>query len=100
MKLTLRFVLIGLAIFASIQAHADNPLVRLATNQGEIIVELYPEKAPRTVANFLHYVDSGHYNGTIFHRAISKFVVQGGAFTRIFSTSQLSNRSPTKLPTA
>jgi peptidyl-prolyl cis-trans isomerase A (cyclophilin A) len=84
MKLILRMALFIFAIFASIQAHADNPLVKLATSQGEIIVELYPEKAPRTVANFLRYVDSGYYNGTIFHRVIGKFVVQGGGLTPDF----------------
>jgi peptidyl-prolyl cis-trans isomerase A (cyclophilin A)/peptidyl-prolyl cis-trans isomerase B (cyclophilin B) len=65
-------------------AQAPNPLVRLATSHGEIVVELYPDKAPRTVANFLHYVNTGHYNGTIFHRAIDRFVVQGGGYTTDF----------------
>ncbi len=74
-------VLLMLALCPASQAYADNPLVRLATTQGEIVFELYPEKAPRTVANFLHYVNSGHYNGTIFHRAVSKFVIQGGGYT-------------------
>jgi peptidyl-prolyl cis-trans isomerase A (cyclophilin A)/peptidyl-prolyl cis-trans isomerase B (cyclophilin B) len=84
MDMMLRIALFVFAIFAGIQAHADNPLVKLTTSQGEIIVELYPEKAPRTVANFLYYVNSGHYDGTIFHRAIRKFVVQGGGFTPDF----------------
>ena len=48
---------------------------------GEIVIELYPEKAPRTVANFLGYVRDGHYNGTVFHRVIADLLVQGGAFT-------------------
>ena len=57
---------------------AEHPRVRLETDQGVVIVELYPEKAPKTVANFLEYVKSGHYNGLIFHRVINDFMVQGG----------------------
>ena len=48
---------------------------------GRIVFELYPDKAPKTVANFLAYVKDGHYNGTVFHRVIGDFLVQGGAFT-------------------
>lgn len=70
-----------LALLASTAVHADNPLVRLSTSHGEIVFELYPEKAPLTVANFLHYVNSGYYNGTVFHRAVNKFVIQGGGYT-------------------
>ncbi len=60
---------------------ADNPRVRLDTSLGEIVVELYPEKAPKTVENFLQYVQDGHYDGTIFHRVIDGFMIQGGGFT-------------------
>ena len=59
---------------------ADNPRVIFETNMGTMILELYPEKAPVTVKNFLNYVDSGFYNGTIFHRVIPGFVIQGGGF--------------------
>lgn len=59
---------------------ADAPRVLLKTNMGEIVLELYPEKAPKTVENFLQYVKSGHYNGTIFHRVIENFMIQGGGF--------------------
>ena len=52
--------------------------VRLATSEGDIVLELEREKAPRTVENFLTYVKSGHYDGTIFHRVIPTFMVQGG----------------------
>ncbi|QDQ27817.1 peptidyl-prolyl cis-trans isomerase [Chitinimonas arctica] len=62
-------------------ALAANPMVRFSTNQGEIDVELYPEKAPLSVENFLKYVKKGHYNGTIFHRVIPGFVAQAGGFT-------------------
>lgn len=55
--------------------------VRMVTSMGEIIVELYPSRAPITVANFLQYVDDGFYNNTIFHRVVPDFVVQGGGFS-------------------
>jgi peptidyl-prolyl cis-trans isomerase B (cyclophilin B) len=57
------------------------PLVTLATSKGEIQIELDAEKAPRTVENFLAYVDDGFYDGTIFHRVMPGFMVQGGGFT-------------------
>lgn len=55
--------------------------VTLTTNHGQITLELDAEKAPKTVENFLAYVNSGHYNGTIFHRVIDGFMIQGGGFT-------------------
>jgi peptidyl-prolyl cis-trans isomerase B (cyclophilin B) len=55
-------------------------MIKLTTNHGEITLELDAEKAPKTVANFLSYVESGHYNGTIFHRVIDGFMIQGGGF--------------------
>jgi peptidyl-prolyl cis-trans isomerase A (cyclophilin A)/peptidyl-prolyl cis-trans isomerase B (cyclophilin B) len=61
---------------------ADKPQVTLKTNMGDIVLELYPDKAPKTVANFLRYVKNGHYNGTIFHRVISNFMIQGGGFDK------------------
>jgi cyclophilin family peptidyl-prolyl cis-trans isomerase len=57
------------------------PHVALQTSLGKIVVELYPDKAPQTVANFLSYVRDGHYNGTVFHRVIADLLIQGGAFT-------------------
>jgi len=60
---------------------AQNPVVSIKTTKGEIRVELYPDKAPITVANFLEYVKSGFYNGTIFHRVIPGFMIQGGGMT-------------------
>jgi cyclophilin family peptidyl-prolyl cis-trans isomerase len=58
-----------------------NPVVIIETSKGSITVELYADKAPITVENFLGYVRSGFYNGTIFHRVIRRFAVQGGGFT-------------------
>jgi peptidyl-prolyl cis-trans isomerase A (cyclophilin A) len=60
---------------------AGNPVVILKTSKGQIQIELYPDKAPITVTNFLTYVKSGHYNGTIFHRVIPGFMIQGGGMT-------------------
>jgi peptidyl-prolyl cis-trans isomerase B (cyclophilin B) len=61
-------------------ASKGKTMVRLKTSAGDIVLELNQEKAPKTVANFLHYVESGFYAGTIFHRVINGFMVQGGGF--------------------
>lgn len=58
-----------------------NPQVLIKTSEGEIAIELYPDKAPVTVKNFLEYVKSGAYEGTVFHRIIKGFMIQGGGFT-------------------
>lgn len=58
----------------------DAPRVRFATTAGDFVVEVYPDKAPKTVENFLQYVQDKHYDGTIFHRVIENFMVQGGGF--------------------
>lgn len=57
------------------------PRVALETSMGRVVLELYPDKAPATVANFLSYVRDGHYNGTVFHRVVADFLVQGGGYT-------------------
>ena len=59
----------------------DNPRVALDTTKGKIVIELYLQKAPETVVNFLGYVDAKFYDGTIFHRVIPNFMIQGGGFT-------------------
>ena len=58
------------------------PKVDLKTNMGDIVLELYPDKAPKTVENFLRYVKEGHYKGTIFHRVIDGFMIQGGGYDK------------------
>jgi len=63
---------------SSARAERSHPLVKLETSMGDITLELYPDKAPVTVANFLEYVKAGFFNGTIFHRVISGFMIQGG----------------------
>jgi peptidyl-prolyl cis-trans isomerase B (cyclophilin B) len=57
-----------------------NPMVKLSTSHGDITIELYAEDAPETVANFLQYVNDGFYDGTVFHRVIAGFMIQGGGF--------------------
>ncbi|PIE71881.1 MAG: peptidylprolyl isomerase [Deltaproteobacteria bacterium] len=75
-------------------AAADSraPEVMIMTSLGDITVELYPDKAPDTVANFYHYVDSGFYADTVFHRVIKGFMIQGGGMTENL------NRKPTEKP--
>jgi cyclophilin family peptidyl-prolyl cis-trans isomerase len=70
------------AAAASPGALAADPQVDLKTSVGTIRLELYPAKAPKTVENFLQYVKDGHYNGTVFHRVIDGFMVQGGGFDK------------------
>ena len=84
MKTTLVSVLIifSLLIFAGSALSADiNPKVVLDTSKGKIVLELYPDNAPETVKNFLSYIDAKYYDGTIFHRVIPNFMIQGGGFT-------------------
>ncbi len=76
------------------QAEGEHPRVLLETNQGDILLELDPEAAPATVENFLQYVESGFYDGTIFHRVISDFMIQGGGFTPDFEKKK--TRAPIK----
>jgi peptidyl-prolyl cis-trans isomerase B (cyclophilin B) len=81
-----------LAAGASARAERSHPLVKLETSMGDITLELYPDKAPGTVANFLEYVKAGFFNGTVFHRVISTFMIQGGGLD-----AQL-NKKPTRAP--
>ena len=68
-------------MLASTIAAAQDPQVIIRTTHGDMTLRLFKEKAPITVENFLAYVDSGHYKGTIFHRVIPNFMIQGGGFT-------------------
>lgn len=79
-----KFTLACLAVWAmgcSSLALAANPQVEIKTNMGNITVELFADKTPKTVENFLRYTRDGFYNGTIFHRVIANFMIQGGGFT-------------------
>jgi peptidyl-prolyl cis-trans isomerase A (cyclophilin A) len=73
---------------------ADAPRVKFATTAGDFVVEVYPDKAPKTVENFLQYVKDKHYDGTIFHRVIDNFMVQGGGFDAKYA------QKPTRAPVA
>src|SRR3954464_889718 len=79
-KLFLRPLVILSAAAAAPGALGADPQVDLKTNVGTIRIELYPAKAPKTVENFLQYVKDGHYNGTVFHRVIDGFMIQGGGY--------------------
>ena len=87
-------LMVGLILGAGSSARAErsHPLVKLETNLGDITLELYPDKAPVTVANFLEYVNAGFFNGTIFHRVINGFMIQGGGLD-----AQM-NKKPTRAP--
>ena len=77
---------------ASPGAAAADPQVDLKTSAGTIRLELYPAKAPKSVANFLQYVKDGHFNGTVFHRVIPDFMIQGGGFDK--AMKQKDTRKP------
>ena len=78
----LLLVLATIALTFQLQlVHAANPKVKMETSKGTMIIELYADKAPKSVANFLSYVNAGAYDGTIFHRVIKDFMNQGGGFT-------------------
>jgi peptidyl-prolyl cis-trans isomerase A (cyclophilin A) len=87
------------ALMAAAPDDADaagaNPQVLMKTSLGEIVIELYPEKAPKTVENFLKYVDDGFYAGLIFHRVIGNFMIQGGGFDK--DMKQKPTRDPIPL---
>jgi cyclophilin family peptidyl-prolyl cis-trans isomerase len=76
--MVLCFVVLG--VMTAGTARAANPVVLIETNMGNIKVELFEDKAPVSVKNFLQYVEDKHYDGTIFHRVISSFMIQGGGF--------------------
>lgn len=77
----MRLIFALLAWTVVFNASANSPKVEIKTSQGLILIELYPDKAPKTVENFLNYVKTGFYKGTIFHRVVNRFVIQGGGYT-------------------
>ena len=70
------------ALGTALPAFAADPRVKFVTSEGDFVVELYPDKAPKTVENFLQYVKDKHYDGLIFHRVIKNFMVQGGGYDK------------------
>ena len=94
-KSLLALSLTALTAIYSVANHAAAETVqqvKLATSAGDIVLELYPEKAPKTVENFVQYVKDKHYDGTIFHRVIANFMIQGGGFDTKFM------QKPTRAP--
>jgi cyclophilin family peptidyl-prolyl cis-trans isomerase len=87
-------LLASAAIFfiAGNSAAQEAPKVKFSTTSGDFVVEVYPDKAPKTVENFLQYVNEKHYDGTIFHRVIENFMIQGGGFDAKFV--QKKTRAP------
>jgi cyclophilin family peptidyl-prolyl cis-trans isomerase len=87
----------ALSVLAAVTpvAAAENPKIIMDTSKGQLTIELYADKAPETVKNFLGYVDAGFYNGTVFHRVIPKFMIQGGGFTP--DMQQKPTRPPIKI---
>ena len=85
-------VMMAGALVAAPAWAADAPKVKFSTTMGDIVVEVYPDKAPKTVENFLQYVKDGHYSGTVFHRVINNFMVQGGGYDAKYS--EKSTRPP------
>jgi len=84
MKIKLIVVLaaiVSLVTAGGIMAAESNPKVEMETSKGKMVIELFPEKAPETVKNFLNYVEAKFYDGTIFHRVIANFMIQGGGFS-------------------
>ncbi|MCF8197160.1 MAG: peptidyl-prolyl cis-trans isomerase [Sulfuritalea sp.] len=75
-----RLFLLLFAFVFSVSAHAANPRIEMKTSQGTLIIELYQDKAPKTVENFLQYAKDGFFDGTVFHRVIPDFMIQGGGF--------------------
>ncbi len=93
-RLLVNAALLGTFLLSGISASAQTaatsaatapPRVKFTTSAGDIVVEVYPDKAPKTVANFLQYVRDKHYDGTVFHRVISTFMVQGGGYDATYA---------------
>ncbi len=89
-KFIFSFLILLFCIFTTSPAPAQqpNPKVIMQTSMGDITIELYPDKAPITVQNFLSYVDENFYSGTIFHRVIMNFMIQGGGYTADFTEKE------------
>jgi len=88
----IRFAFLFLALGISVAQAEDATHAKIQTSMGDIIVELYPDRAPASVENFLHYAKSGHYDRTIFHRVVKGYVIQGGGFSQYFN--ERSPRDP------
>ena len=92
-----KLLMIVLVIIIGGFMFAENPQVKMSTSQGDILIELYQDKAPITVNNFLNYVKDGFYNGTVFHRVIADFMIQAGGYSiegkRLMPKEQIKNEA-------
>ncbi len=99
--LIISIMVVLMAFATAIQADKTNPKVIIKTSMGDITIELYPDKAPITVKNFFSYVDEKFYDGTIFHRVMKGFMIQGGGLTPDFKSkpakSAIKNEAANKL---
>ncbi|SFP81284.1 peptidyl-prolyl cis-trans isomerase A (cyclophilin A)/peptidyl-prolyl cis-trans isomerase B (cyclophilin B) [Nitrosomonas cryotolerans] len=86
------FVLFLFMLSSALVYAANSPHIKIQTNMGSITLELYPDEAPKTVENFLRYVEDGFYQNTLFHRVIPRFMIQGGGFDKTL------NQKPTRQP--
>jgi peptidyl-prolyl cis-trans isomerase B (cyclophilin B) len=92
-RLALVALAAGLAVLLPAQAQEKkNPIVVMDTSMGKVTIELFEDKAPITVKNFLRYVDEKHYDGTLFHRVIADFMIQGGGFDQTFTEKKTHER--------
>jgi cyclophilin family peptidyl-prolyl cis-trans isomerase len=80
MKNKLMILVVVMFLMVSISVAQAKPMVKVVTSMGDVVIELNSELAPNTVANFMKYVKDGHYDGTIFHRVMNNFMIQGGGF--------------------
>ena len=87
-------LLVSSLMLLSLSAFAANPKITIKTSKGDLEAELFADKAPISVKNFLSYVEKGHYKGTIFHRVIENFMIQGGGFDK--SMKEKSTGAPIK----
>ena len=94
MRAALCILTLMLSMTGPIRAEDAKPSVIFITTMGDIVIELEPEKAPASVENFLAYVDSGFYDGTIFHRVIDRFMIQGGGFTEDMTQKKTEGTVP------
>jgi len=90
----LSFVLMATACLISVAAAESATHAKISTSKGNIIVELYPNKAPKTVANFLDYATSGHYDRTLIHRVAPGALIQGGGYSRLFTERPVRDPIP------
>jgi cyclophilin family peptidyl-prolyl cis-trans isomerase len=89
-------VLLACLVTSAVAAEKGNPMVVISTSMGDVKVELYADKAPTTVQNFLDYAKAGYYDGTIFHRVIPNFMIQGGGLNADMQDKREGQRPPIK----